>query len=78
MKTRNMMRINEIQKSFMLGLFALNIQVVYKFAKERRVSCQENSHGSILAVSSQSADYIYLFLSIGRVFYSVYLCTSKK
>ena len=42
-KIRNAMRINEIQKSLMLGVFATKIKVVHKYAKERRVCCQENS-----------------------------------
>ena len=37
------MRINEIQKSLMLGVFAHKIKVVHKYAKERGVCCQENS-----------------------------------
>ncbi|KGF39845.1 hypothetical protein HMPREF2140_09185 [Hoylesella buccalis DNF00985] len=42
-KIRNIMRMNEIHKSFMLGVFAPKIKVVCKYAKERRISCQENS-----------------------------------
>ena len=42
-KIRNIMRINEIQKSFVLGVFAPKLKVVRKYAKERRVCCQENS-----------------------------------
>ncbi len=36
--------INHIQKSFMLGVFATKLKVVRKYAKERRVCCQENSY----------------------------------
>ena len=42
-KIRNAMRINKIQKSLMLGVFATKIKVVHKYAKERGVCCQENS-----------------------------------
>ena len=35
--------INHIQKSLMLGVFAPKLKVVRKYAKERRVCCQENS-----------------------------------
>ena len=42
-KIRNAMRINEIQKSLMLGVFATKIKVVHKYAKERGGCCQENS-----------------------------------
>ena len=35
--------MNEIQKSLMLGVLATKIKVVHKYAKERRVSYQENS-----------------------------------
>ena len=42
-KIRNIMRINEIQKTLVLGVFATKIKVVRKYAKERRVYCQENS-----------------------------------
>ena len=42
-KIRNVMCMNEIQKSLMLGVFATKIKVVRKYAKERRVCCQENS-----------------------------------
>lgn len=42
-KIRNTMRINEIQKSLVLCVFAPKVKVVRKYAKERRVCCQENS-----------------------------------
>lgn len=42
-KIRNAMRINEIQNSLVLGVFATKVKVVHKYAKERRVCCQENS-----------------------------------
>lgn len=35
-KIRNAMRMNEIQKSLMLGVFAPKVKVVHKYAKERR------------------------------------------
>lgn len=42
-KIRNAVRINKIQKSLVLGVFATKVKVVHKYAKERRVCCQENS-----------------------------------
>lgn len=50
-KIRNIMRINEIQKSFVLGVFAPKLKVVRKYAKERRGCCQENS---LCLISSHS------------------------
>lgn len=35
--------INHMQKSLIFGVFATKIKVVHKYAKERRVCCQENS-----------------------------------
>lgn len=35
--------INHMQKSLVFGVFATKIKVVHKYAKERRVCCQENS-----------------------------------
>lgn len=35
--------INHMQKSFIFGVFAPKLKVVRKYAKERRVCCQENS-----------------------------------
>lgn len=35
--------INHIQKSLVFGVFAPKLKVVRKYAKERRVCCQENS-----------------------------------
>lgn len=42
-KARNIMCMNEIQKSLVLGVFATKIKFVHKYAKERGVCCQENS-----------------------------------
>ena len=42
-KIRNAIRINEIQKSLVLGVFATKVKVVRKYAKERGGCCQENS-----------------------------------
>ncbi len=61
------MRMNEIQKSFMLGVFAPKIKVVCKYAKERRVSCQENSLrliGSHFLSSKKISNCIYVFASV--------------
>lgn len=35
--------INHMQKSLIFGVFVTKIKLVHKYAKERRVCCQENS-----------------------------------
>ena len=44
LKTRNIAHDSEIRTSLMPDEFARKVKVVHKYAKERRVSCQENSY----------------------------------
>lgn len=44
LKIRNIAHDNEIRASLIPDEFARKVKVVHKYAKERRVSCQENSY----------------------------------
>lgn len=44
LKARSIMHVNEIRESLIPDEFARKVKVVHKYAKERRISCQENSY----------------------------------